>query len=129
MATVETIKTEPRRESRLATLAFYARRYPLGAAGAVIVTAFVLMALFAPWITQFDPTLTNSRVSLAPPGGAHPLGADFMGRDTWSRIVYGAGISLAVGLGSTGLGCLFGVTIGLSSGYFGRWYDLLVQPA
>src|SRR6185436_9368805 len=60
-------------------------------------------------------------------GGAHPLGADFMGRDTWSRIVYGARISLAVGLGSTGLGCLFGVTIGLTSGYFGGWYDLLVQ--
>ena len=127
MATLETIEAEPRRESRLATLAFYARRYPLGAAGAVIVTAFVLMAIFAPWITQFDPTLTNSRVSLAPPGGAHPLGADFMGRDTWSRIVYGARISLAVGLGSTGLGCLFGVTIGLTSGYFGGWYDLIVQ--
>ena len=55
------------------------------------------MAIFAPWITQFDPTLTNSRVSLAAPGGAHPLGADFMGRDMWSRIVYGARISLAVG--------------------------------
>ena len=110
-----------RRESRLATLGFYVRRYPLGAAGAVIVTAFVLMAIFAPWITHFEPTLTNPRVSLAAPGGAHPLGADFMGRDMWSRIVYGARISLAVGIGSTGLGCLFGVTIGLISGYFGGW--------
>jgi len=127
MASIETIEVAPRRDSRFATLGFYARRYPLGAAGAVIVTAFVLMAIFAPWITQFDPTLTNSRVSLSPPGGAHPLGADFMGRDTWSRIVYGARISLAVGLGSTGLGCLFGVTIGLTSGYFGGWYDLIVQ--
>src|SRR3954447_19618824 len=127
MASIETIEVTPRRESRFATLGFYARRYPLGAAGALIVTAFVLMAIFAPWITQFDPTLTNSRVSLSPPGGAHPLGADFMGRDTWSRIVYGARISLAVGLGSTGLGCLFGVTIGLTSGYFGGWYDLIVQ--
>src|SRR4029077_6367519 len=126
MAAVDTIEA-PRRESRLATLAFYARRYPLGAAGAVIVTAFVLMAIFAPWITQFDPTLTNPRSSLAVPGGAHPLGADFMGRDMWSRIVYGARISLAVGLGSTGLGCLFGVTIGLTSGYFGGWDSLIVQ--
>ena len=85
------------------------------------------MALFAPWITQFDPTATNPRVSLAYPSGAHILGADFMGRDMWSRIVYGARISLAVGIGSTTLGCLIGVTIGLTSGYFGGWYDLIVQ--
>ena len=85
------------------------------------------MAIFAPWITQFDPTATDPRVSLAFPNSAHPLGADFMGRDMWSRIVYGARISLAVGVGSTGLGCLFGITIGLSSGYFGGWYDLIVQ--
>ena len=80
MAVAATIET-PRRESWLSATKFYVRRYPLGAAGAVIVALFVLMAIFAPWITQFDPTLTNPRVSLAAPGGAHPLGADFMGRD------------------------------------------------
>src|SRR2546423_7210400 len=126
MAAIVTIETPPRRESRLATLGFYVRRYPLGAAGAVIVTMFVVMAIFAPWITQFDPTVTDPRVSLADPSGAHPLGTDFMGRDMWSRIVYGARISLAVGVGSTGLGCLFGVTIGLTSGYFGGGDDLVV---
>ena len=126
MAAVETIET-PRRESWFSAARFYMRRYPLGAVGALIAITFVLMAIFAPWITQFDPTLTNPRVSLAAPGGSHPLGADFMGRDMWSRIVYGARISLAVGLGSTGLGALFGVTIGLTSGYFGGWYDLIVQ--
>src|SRR5215471_6673698 len=102
MATLETIETTPRRETWLSTVGYFMRRYPLGAAGAVIVTAFVLMALFAPWITQFDPTLTNPRSSLAYPGGNHPLGADFMGRDMWSRIVYGARISLAVGLARPG---------------------------
>src|SRR5438477_11025288 len=127
MAAIETIETEPRRESQLATLGFYLRRYPLGAAGAVIVAMFVMMASFAPWITQFDPTATDPRISLAYPSGAHILGADFMGRDMRSRIVHGARISLAVGLGSTGLGCLFGVTVGLTSGYFGGWYDLIVQ--
>ncbi len=114
-------------ESWLASALYFIRRYPLGAAGAVIMTAFVLIAIFAPFIVRFDPTMTDPRASLAYPGGAHPLGADFMGRDLWSRVVYGARISLAVGLGSTGLGCLFGVTIGLTSGYFGGWYDLLVQ--
>jgi peptide/nickel transport system permease protein len=88
---------------------------------------FVLMAIFAPLITQYDPTSTDPKFSLARPGGAHPFGTDFMGRDMWSRIVYGARISLAVGVGSTGLGCFFGVTIGLMSGYFGGWFDLIVQ--
>jgi peptide/nickel transport system permease protein len=111
----------------LRNLGYFARRYPLGAAGAVIVVMFVLMAIFAPLITQFDPTSTDSKFSLAQPGGTHPFGTDFMGRDMWSRIVYGARISLAVGAGSTGLGCLFGVTIGLMSGYFGGWFDLIVQ--
>ena len=110
-----------------ASPAYFLRRYPLGAAGAVIVLVIVLMALFADWITLFDPTTTDSRASLASPGGAHPLGADFMGRDMWSRIVYGARISLAVGIGSTALGCLIGVSIGLMSGYFGGWFDLVVQ--
>src|SRR3954447_47828 len=108
-------------------LGYFVRRYPLGAAGAVIVTMFVLMAILAPLITQFDPTSTDSRFSLSSPGGMHPFGTDFMGRDLWSRIVYGARISLAVGAGSTGLGCFFGVTIGLMSGYFGGWFDLIVQ--
>jgi peptide/nickel transport system permease protein len=115
------------RPGRLANLGYFARRYPLGAAGAVIVTMFVLMAIFAPLITQFDPTSTDSKFSLAAPGGSHLFGTDFMGRDMWSRIVYGARISLAVGVGSTGLGCFFGVTIGLMSGYFGGWFDLIVQ--
>jgi peptide/nickel transport system permease protein len=114
-------------DSVASNVLFLMRRYPLGAAGAVIVTTFVLMAVFAGWLTAFDPTSTDPRSALASPGGAHLLGADFMGRDQWSRIVYGARISLAVGLGSTGLGCLFGVTIGLLSGYFGGWLDLIVQ--
>lgn len=102
-------------------------RHPLGAVGAVIVLAIVLMAVFASWITTFDPTTTNARASLMRPDGAHPLGADFMGRDMWSRIVFGARISLAVGVGSTTLGCLIGVTVGLLSGYFGGWLDLIAQ--
>jgi peptide/nickel transport system permease protein len=106
---------------------FFMRRYPLGAVGAVIMLAFVATAIFANSITSFDPTTTNPRTSLAPPGGLHLLGADFMGRDVFSRIVYGARISLAVGVGATVLGCLIGVTVGLMSGFFGGWFDLLVQ--
>jgi len=109
------------------TFGYFARRYPLGVAGAAIGLIFVLMALFADWITTFDPTATDPRNTLAWPSSVHPLGTDYLGRDMWSRIVYGARISLAVGLGSTSLGCLFGCTIGLMSGYFGGWLDLIVQ--
>jgi peptide/nickel transport system permease protein len=109
------------------SLVYLLRRYPLGAVGGAIVLAIVVMALFADWITVFDPTTTNSHASLARPGGEHPLGADFMGRDMWSRIVFGARISLMVSLGAMGLGCLFGVSIGLISGYFGGWLDLIAQ--
>jgi peptide/nickel transport system permease protein len=114
-------------QGHVSSFAYFLRRYPLGAAGFAIVLAIVLMAVFAEWITAFDPTATNARASLAKPGGAHPLGADFMGRDMWSRIVFGARISLAVGIGSTTLGCVIGVSIGLISGYVGGWLDLVVQ--
>ena len=114
--------------SRWGSVAFYIRRYPLGAIGALIFAVFLLTAIFAPLLTGFDPTSTNAKASLARPGAAgHHLGADFMGRDMFSRIIYGARISLAVGIGSTLLSCIFGVTIGLTSGYFGGWYDLIVQ--
>jgi len=112
---------------RWGAIKFFARRYPLGAVGAAIFLMFVLMAVFAGVITKFDPTTTNARASLAKPGSAYWLGADFMGRDMFSRIVYGARISLAVGIGSVTLGCLLGVSIGLLSGYLGGWVDLVTQ--
>ena len=108
-------------------LVHFVRRYPLGAIGALIMILFITTAIFADQITRYDPTSTNPRVSLAPPGEQHMLGADFMGRDVFSRIVYGARISLAVAIGATALGCLVGVTIGLLSGFFGGWVDLIVQ--
>ena len=107
--------------------AFFVRSYPLGAIGAALVLLFVAVALLAPWITTFNPTATNARASLARPSDLHWMGADFMGRDVYSRIVYGARISLAVGLGSTLLGCVIGVCVGLASGYFGGWLDLITQ--
>jgi len=112
---------------RLNEALFLARRYPLGAVGALLMLVFVLAALFAGVITVHDPLSTNAAASLAKPGATHWLGADFMGRDMYSRIVYGARISLAVGAGSVALGCFFGVGIGLMSGYLGGWVDLAAQ--
>lgn len=106
---------------------FLARRYPLGAVGAILVLLFVVTALFANVIAPHDPLSTNSRASLAAPGGTYWLGADFMGRDMFSRIVYGARISLAVAVGATLLGGILGVAIGLMSGFIGGWLDLATQ--
>lgn len=106
---------------------FFVRSYPLGAMGGFIILVLVLTALLADLIMPYDPTTTSPRASLAAPTAAHWLGADFMGRDMFSRILAGARISLAVGLGSTALGCVIGVPVGLLSGYFGGWFDLLVQ--
>jgi peptide/nickel transport system permease protein len=106
---------------------FFARRYPLGAVGAVIVLVFVLTAIFANLIAPMDPTTTDAKASLARPGGVFWLGADFMGRDMYSRIVFGARISLTVGLGATLAGGILGVSIGLMSGYLGGTVDLVTQ--
>ena len=123
----ELTKAGARFDGGWARLRFFATRHPLGALGAVIMAAFVLAAIFADWIVAFDPLSTNAAISLAAPSAQHWLGADFMGRDMLSRIVYGARISLAVGLGSTALGCALGVVLGLTSGYLGGWIDLLTQ--
>jgi peptide/nickel transport system permease protein len=114
-----------RRPAGRLRLLFY--RHPLGAIGALIMALFVFAAAFAPVITAYDPLTTDAAVSLARPGAAHWLGCDFMGRDVYSRIVYGARISLAVGIGSTLLGSVLGILIGLPSGYLGGWVDLLAQ--
>ena len=106
---------------------FLARRYPLGAVGALIVLLFIFTAAFANLIAPMDPTATNAKFSLATPSAEYWLGADFMGRDMFSRIVYGARISLAVGAGATLLGGVLGVSIGLMSGYLGGWFDLATQ--
>jgi peptide/nickel transport system permease protein len=113
--------------SRWGAVRFFVRRYPLGAIGAVIMAVFVLAAIFAPLITVYDPLSTNAAASLARPSATHWLGCDFMGRDVYSRIIYGARISLAVSMGSMLLGSSIGVTLGLLSGYLLGWFDLITQ--
>ena len=114
-------------DSRLGMALFLARRYPLGGVGLAIVVVFVLVAMFASYITWYDPLSTSPAISLAPPSLDHPMGADYMGRDLYSRIAYGARTSLAVAFGATILGVLLGVLIGLASGFLGGWVDLTMQ--
>ncbi|MDP1868731.1 MAG: ABC transporter permease [Bradyrhizobium sp.] len=108
-------------------LTYLAQRHMLGAIGLVIMVLFVLAALLADFIGRYDPLSVDSLQRLAPPSAQHWLGTDSFGRDVWSRIIHGARISLAVGVGSTLLGSSIGVIVGLASGYLSGWVDLVFQ--
>ena len=108
-------------------LAFLAQRHILGTVGLVIMVLFVWVALSADLIGRYDPLSVDSAHRLASPDWRHWLGTDSFGRDVWSRIVHGARISLAVGIGSTTLGASIGVMVGLTSGYLSGWVDLVFQ--
>ncbi|MEO8293939.1 MAG: ABC transporter permease, partial [Gemmatimonadota bacterium] len=96
--------------------------------GAVLVTLVVLAALFAPLISPHDPLIGNLKDAyLKPPGTRFLLGTDTQGRDVLSRVLYGARISLAVGLISQFVAVSLGVTLGLLSGYYGRWVDAVIM--
>ncbi len=104
------------------------RRDRLFQLGAVLVAAVVIAAVLAPLLSPHDPYAGNLRDAyLTPPGGQYPLGTDSQGRDVLSRVLYGARISLAVGLVSQAVAVTLGVTLGLLSGYYGRWVDALIM--
>jgi len=108
-------------------LVFLAGRHLLGSIGLVIMVLFVLTALFADVIVRIDPLTVDATHALARPSSLHWMGTDSFGRDVFSRIVHGARISLAVGIGSTALGASIGVIVGLTSGYLSGWVDLVFQ--
>ena len=96
--------------------------------GLVLVAAVVAAALLAPWLAPFDPLAGDLRNAyLLGPGGRFLLGTDTQGRDVLSRVLYGARLSLAVGLISQSVSVTFGVSLGLVAGYYGRWVDALVM--
>ncbi|CCQ96686.1 putative peptide transporter permease subunit: membrane component of ABC superfamily [[Clostridium] ultunense Esp] len=99
-------------------------RNKLAVIGAVIIGVFVLTALFAPVIATHDPIYDQDYNSvLQPPGNGHLLGTDDLGRDTFSRLVYGARISLQAAIIPVGIAIIVGVPIGLFTGYFRGFWD------
>jgi peptide/nickel transport system permease protein len=102
----------------------------LSAAGIFGLTIFALaivLALFAPQLAPYDPIAQNTNALLAPPSAAHWLGTDELGRDTLSRLIYGARASLGVALSATGIALAFGLVVGLAAGYAGSWLDNLLM--
>ena len=94
--------------------------------GALLVAVFVCMALFAPWLAPYDPVKIDVAHKFAPPGWAHWAGTDQLGRDTASRIIWGARTALGLSLTSVLLAGAIGTLLGLIAGYGPRWLDGLL---
>lgn len=105
----------------------FCRAKPLGAAGALILLAFIVIALLAPFISPYDPNEQVLTDRLQAPSFTHLMGTDDYGRDVYSRIIWGSRTSLYVSLLSITLGAIIGTLIGLSCGYFGGKYDMIMQ--
>lgn len=109
------------RPRRRALAAFLRNRAAV--AGALVVLAFVAVALFAPVLAPYDPLKTNFLLIRKAPSAAHWLGTDDLGRDILSRLIHGARASLLAGCISVSIALAVGVPVGLLSGYFGGWID------
>jgi len=105
----------------------FCRRKPLGAIGLLIVLAIVVAGGVADWIAPFDPEENDFSAMMQAPSLAHLLGTDQFGRDIFSRLVFGARTSMFVGFGAAVGGGIIGLVLGVTSAYFGGWFDLLLQ--
>jgi peptide/nickel transport system permease protein len=103
------------------------RRHRTGVFGLAVVVVLVLVALLAPWLAPTDP-FTTSRAALQPPGTpGHLLGTDHLGRDVLSGVIWGARVSLIVGLAAAFTATVIGILVGAVAGYFGGWADELLM--
>ncbi len=95
--------------------------------GMIILVLFLVVALFGPLIAPHDPNDQNLREILEKPSAKHVLGTDFMGRDTASRLIYGARMSLMVGVVALGIASIIGIITGMLAGYFGGWVNAVIM--
>src|SRR2546423_1543917 len=109
------------------SVALNARHNPLAAIGVVLVIVFVIFALFAPWIAPQDPAAINLPARLSAPSHTHVFGTDELGRDIFSRIVFGARISMLVGSCVVLASLALGLIIGSIAGYYGGAIDRFVN--
>lgn len=102
------------------------RRQPRFLIGGTVIGLLILVALLAPVLVRTDPKVSSPADAIQPPSGAHLMGTDDLGRDVLGRVIYGARISLSVGLIAVGIGLTAGMTLGMIAGYRGGWADLLI---
>lgn len=102
-------------------------RNRIALAGFVIMLILVLVAIFAPYVAPYNPYDSQMPLSLAKPSMQHLLGCDELGRDLLSRIIFGARISLRVGLEAVAIALTIGIILGALAGYYGGWLDLVIM--
>jgi peptide/nickel transport system permease protein len=124
---VSILQRAAQQKSRAQALWSFMKRKPLGAASASLILLIVFTAIFADVLAPYDPLFTHPEIRLAPPSWQHSFGTDDIGRDVFSRIIYGARISLWVGLLAVGIGTVAGTIIGLLCGYWEGRLDLALQ--
>lgn len=95
--------------------------------GLVILVLFLITSAAGPLFAPYDPTTQNLRAILAPPSGEHWLGTDEIGRDTLSRLIYGARMSLMVGVVALSIAAFVGIVAGLLAGYYGKWINVVIM--
>ncbi len=105
----------------------FVRKQPLGTAGGVVVILYILMAVFAPYITGIDPTYNSYEQQFVPPGMQFLMGTDEWGRDILTRVIYGSRTALFVGFTCAIVGSTVGLVLGVGSAYFGGTIDLIFQ--
>jgi peptide/nickel transport system permease protein len=127
------LKIEPMASSTWSTAATLGRRNVLASVGMVLVAVFIVFALFAPWIAPQNPSNIDLPSRLQPPSGSHWFGTDELGRDIFSRVIYGARISMLVGSSVVAGSLLLGLILGSIAGYYGglsdRFFNVVVMNA
>ena len=123
----QTIPVLRPKRTALQEVGTFLRHKPLGAFGAIVAVILIVVAIFANIIATHDPYRTTTEFIYATPGTAMLFGGDNLGRDVFSRIVFGARLSLYVGIVSSLVGCTIGLLLGVASVHFGGRTDLIVQ--
>jgi peptide/nickel transport system permease protein len=100
---------------------------PLAMCGFVIIASITLLAIFAPLFAPYDPDAINVKEILLSPSAQHMMGTDGLGRDVFSRMLFGARISLLVGIVAVGIATVVGIILGAISGYYRGWVDVFIM--
>lgn len=117
----------PDQRSPLGAARTFIRRQPLGTIGLLIVLVMFAAGAMADWIAPYDPEANDFAAMMEAPSLEHLLGTDQLGRDIFSRLVFGARTAMLVGFTSAVVGGIIGLVLGVTSAYFGGWFDLVFQ--